>query len=195
MLESVPREYNLNNLRDVFARIGHLNAFVFFGTLLGYTREGNIIAHDDDIDIYVDKRQKWRLWWALRRSGFEIVFHPKKRRPWRSKLFQARREQGGVMTYADFYFYDTERANHISEPWNFVGTWRLPETALHTPKDLIFPLQKAEMQGIEINIPAQPEAICEFLYGPGWKTPLRKEAQYRIEVRNHKPTFIPINAS
>ena len=56
MITPIPIELNLNNLRSVFALISHLEAFIFFGTLLGYQRESNILPFDDDIDIYVNAK-------------------------------------------------------------------------------------------------------------------------------------------
>ena len=56
MFKPIAIEKNLNNLKYVAERLSRVEWFIFFGTLLGYTRENNIIKNDDDIDIYVDLR-------------------------------------------------------------------------------------------------------------------------------------------
>ena len=47
-------EKNFENLNYVANKLLNIEWFIFFGTLLGYTRENNIIKNDDDIDIYVN---------------------------------------------------------------------------------------------------------------------------------------------
>ena len=54
MFKPVSIEKNTQNLRYVSNKFSKLEWFVFFGTLLGYTREKNILKNDDDIDIYVN---------------------------------------------------------------------------------------------------------------------------------------------
>ena len=54
MFRPIPVEKNLENLKYISNRLSDVNWFVFFGTLLGYTRENNILENDDDIDVYVD---------------------------------------------------------------------------------------------------------------------------------------------
>jgi hypothetical protein len=197
MIEPVPPELNLNNLRDLFARLDGIEAFIFFGTLLGYTREGNIIPHDDDIDIYVNYSHRKRLLKALRASGFVVKQMPHKKwrrlKLWpRSLMVQAKRMQDGRETFADFYLYDARPQSYVIDRWNFRGHWRDPDTTMHVPKDLLFPLRKAVMQDVEIVIPAQPEALCAFLYGENWRIPVRKGSGYVMEIQDHRPKFVPI---
>lgn len=192
MITSVPRKLNLNNLAEVFARISHLEAFIFFGTLLGFKREGNIIAHDDDIDIYVNIRHLPKLLDALRDSDFNLKILPRKkwyRRLRRPLVVQATRIQDGIETFADFYLYDDSPADYLIEKWNFLGEHKKPESALHIPKSLIFPLQDADMQGISIKVPAHPANTCAFLYGSSWMQPVRKGEGYHMKIVNHAPEF------
>lgn len=58
MIKPVPKELNLENLRYVSERIASFECAIFFGTILGYQREGNVIEDDDDIDIYVHIRHR-----------------------------------------------------------------------------------------------------------------------------------------
>lgn len=192
MIDPVPIELNLNNLEDIFQRIAHLEAFIFFGTLLGYTREGNIILGDDDIDIYVNIKQLDKLIEALIDSDYDIKILPRYR--WyhieKQPLFvQASRMQEGIQTYVDFYLYDDEAPNFLKEKWNFKGAWKNPKSALHIAKHLIFPIQDAEMQGIKIKIPAFPDQLCAFLYGADWNIPRKKGKDYVMEIVKHEPVY------
>ncbi|MEL6466153.1 MAG: LicD family protein [Pseudomonadota bacterium] len=206
MIEEIPPELNLRNLKDIFERIQHLEAFVFFGTLLGYTRERNIIAHDDDIDIYVNRKHWRRLMRALAATNFSVEMLPPEKkskplrralvRPWRRPMvMQATRMLDGVKTYADFYLYDARPKTHLIEKWNFRGVWLDPSTTIHVPKSMIFPLQAGTMQGIDIKLPARPEEVCAFLYGPSWRTPVKKNGGYVMEVVDHRPHFVPTGES
>ena len=194
MITPVPIELNLNNLRSVFALISHLEAFIFFGTLLGYQRESNILPFDDDIDIYVNAKQFRELLDALAESNFEVNVLPRKKwYQWQRKplIVQATRLQNGIQTFADFYLYDDEPYNHLVEKWNFSGRWKDKKSTIHVPKHLIFPLLDVKMQGIKIRVPAQPEAVCAFLYGPQWHVPVGKDKGYTVEIIDHIPVFCP----
>jgi phosphorylcholine metabolism protein LicD len=193
MNEPVPIDLNLNNLKDIFARISHLEAFIFYGTLLGYEREGNIIPHDDDVDIYLNAKNLDQLLLALVDSNFKIKILPKYR--WyyprkRPLVVQASRSQRGIETFVDFYLYIDDEPNYLIEKWNFGSTWRDQNTALHVPKNLVFPLLEVEMQGIKIKVPAYSERICAFLYGQDWKIPATKNKDYTTQVVNNVPVNI-----
>lgn len=190
MKESVPPELNLANLRDLFVHLEGLECFIFFGTLLGFARDGDIIPHDDDIDIYVNRDHLADLRERLARTGFEIRLkpNPKWYRP-RAPIYliQASRIQNGIQTYADFYLYEKVPDGHLLERWNFNGKWRSPHTDLHVPTDLIFPLKPAQMKGVEVMIPQDPTSVCEFLYGSRWREPVRKGDEYTMEIFENRP--------
>jgi hypothetical protein len=41
------------------------------------------------------------------------------------------------------------------------------------PKNWVFPLQRGLWDGIEVSVPAEPERLTAWRYGPGWRTPER----------------------
>ena len=189
MIEPVPVKLNLNNLRYIFPKISHLKPFIFFGTLLGYEREKNIITNDDDIDIYINKDNFKDLLKCLSTTNFDIDIMPKKR--WHQFLrkpliIQATRIQDGIKTYVDFYLYE-EKKDYIIEKFNFKGTWKNSNSHLHIPKKILFPLKDVMFQNIAVKIPSDSKAVCELLYGPSWTTPIRKELQYHAKVQNNQP--------
>ena len=193
MLKSVPQRLNLENLSFIFDRIKHLEAFIFFGTLLGFTRENNVIEYDDDIDIYVNAKQFRQLLIILENSDFKIRKRPEYRWYQLNKtplIIQANRILEGVETYVDFYLYDDSDPKFIMERWNFKGNWKDETTLLKTPKELIFPIHTATMQGIEILVPSRPTELCQFLYGDSWQIPMKKETEYMSRIKNNRPIVI-----
>lgn len=177
----------------MFDRIKHLEAFIFFGTLLGFTRENNIIEYDDDIDIYINAKQFRHLMLILESSDFKIRKRPDYRWYQLNKtplIIQASRILEGVETYVDFYLYDDSDPEFITERWNFKGNWKDATTLLKTPKKLIFPIQTATMQGIEILVPSRPTELCQFLYGDSWQIPMKKETEYVSRIKDNRPIVI-----
>ena len=66
-----------------------------------------------------------------------------------------------------------------------------PEHHMHIPIDFIFPIQKKTYDKYgEINFPAQPEKCLEFLYGPKWMFPMKKNKQYMHKIVDNKPFII-----
>ena len=55
------RKLNLKNLLLISNKFKKYHCFVFYGTLLGLTRENNIIRNDDDIDFLIDIRYKKKI--------------------------------------------------------------------------------------------------------------------------------------
>ena len=185
-------EHNLDNLRYVSERLAHLPYFLFYGTLLGYQREGNIIPNDDDIDLMIDRVHHDEIKEIFK--GTE-VFIRHRRAEFRTGFFlQGVRVIDDVQTFIDFYLYqDLEDRSYVSEHWNFTGKNGTDATALHVPKRAIYPIQDATMQGIDVKVPANPKACCAFLYGKNWRTPRSKDTDYRMEVRNHRPVMVKQN--
>ncbi len=190
MKDSVPPELNLANLRDLFRHMDGIESFIFFGTLLGFARDGDIIPHDDDIDIYVNRQDFSALKDRLAKTGFKIRTKPNARwyRPGAPvHVVQASRVQDGIETFADFYLYEKMAEGYLLERWNFNGKWRNQKAHLHVPTDLIFPLRPAQMKGVDVMIPQEPEAVCAFLYGSRWQEPVRKGGGYTMEIFENKP--------
>ena len=59
MQNPINRKYNINNLRVVCELLNQkkIEYFIFYGTLLGYCREKNLLKRDDDIDCYVGEEE------------------------------------------------------------------------------------------------------------------------------------------
>lgn len=189
MIDPRTVEQNLDNLRYVSERMMHLPHFVFYGTLLGYQREGTIITNDDDIDILVDRKHHDDI-----RAIFENteVFIRRKREKFRTGVFlQGVRMIGDTRTFIDFYLYeDIAEHDYICENWNYTGDYDIASNAMHIPKSAIYPIQNAQMQGIDIKVPADPQACCEFLYGKSWQIPRSKATDYTMKIHDHLPVMV-----
>lgn len=156
-----------------------LGGFIYFGTLLGFVRDGSPIENDDDVDLYFNQKYFNNVLDFLTAAGFCI---DRNQRPNNTDWFlQARSEINGRKICVDFYFYDSDYDDHfVIEPWNFWGTVEQETSHLRTPKALLFPLKKMSVGSLELNIPAHPVVICEFLYGVNWRIPLQKGENYVI---------------
>ncbi len=188
MADPILRDLNRTNLIEISQMVFDLECFAFFGTLLGLNRESDIIKHDDDIDLLINLNQRDSLIKKLNCSSFNIdPDNPLNR----SRYFlQATRELAGIETYVDFYFFENNpEQDFIIERWNFFGKPEDPTFAIHIPKNFIYPISKEQYLGAKINLPNDKDAICEFLYGPSWRNPLKKGLEYKAIIINHKPVL------
>jgi hypothetical protein len=188
MLDPISRDLNRANLIEMSEILFDIEHFAFFGTVLGLNRESDIIENDDDIDFLLDFNNRDALINRLKNSPLDIDLE----KPLNKTNFflQATREQGGVETFVDFYFYENNAAaDFIVERWNFFGRVEDPTFAIHIPKKFVFPISKEEYFGVKVNVPHNKDAICEFLYGPNWRNPLKKKSGYKTIIFNHKPVL------
>lgn len=188
MLTPVPQHLNSLNLIEISKALVNVEHFIFFGTLLGIARDGDIIPNDDDIDIYVDINLKKELIQALTEYGFNI--DDKKHPNLTNYFLQLQIERENIFTYVDFYFFDQSHSNFIVDKWNFSGDIDNYYNAMNIPKNLIFPLKKYIYKNNEISIPAYPEELCSFLYGKSWRTPLKKGKQYFTLILKNRPVIV-----
>ncbi|MDA8654792.1 hypothetical protein N9M50_06705 [Alphaproteobacteria bacterium] len=166
--------------------MGDVEYFVFFGTLLGLTRDGIPIENDDDIDCYVNVSHQSKLIDNLTEHGIEID----QRLPWNrtEHFFQVFLQTDMNKIAVDFYFYDTHiDGDYIWEKWNFHGSPSENRTWMKIPKPFIFPIQHETFENIIVPVPNKKKLTCEWLYGSSWKTPKKKKLEYQINVFSGRP--------
>jgi|TARA_B110000977_G_C10880981_1_gene417485 phosphorylcholine metabolism protein LicD len=179
-------EENENNLIYFSKLFINVEYFIFFGTLLGITRDKGLIDGDDDIDFYVNLKDRFKLIENLKNNNIEVDLTLSVNK--NNYFLQIKRVFNKKILITDFYFYETDiEKNFIIERWNFEGGTHDTSKYLRIPKIFIFPLKKILFKSVEIFIPKESELTCEFLYGINWKKKLKKDKEYTIKVINGKP--------
>ena len=179
-------EENENNLIYFSKLFINVEYFIFFGTLLGITRDKGLIDGDDDIDFYVNLKDRFKLIENLKNNNIEVDLTLSVNK--NNYFLQIKRVFNKKILITDFYFYETDiEKNFIIERWNFEGGTHDASKYLRIPKIFIFPLKKILFKSVEIFIPKESELTCEFLYGINWKKKLKKDKEYTIKVINGKP--------
>jgi len=177
---------NILTLKFFCAMLQDCEHFVFFGTMLGLVRDGHPIENDDDVDFYVNKKDRSKVLNILKNLKIKIDFS---KNPNNTEYFnQVEFLQNGKKLRADFYFYDSELDdNYILEKWNFEAKPNKIEKILKIPKVFIYPIKAHDFLNMKVLMPNQPEVLCEFLYGSKWREPLKKHTEYTIQVMGGKP--------
>jgi SAM-dependent methyltransferase len=141
-----------------------LDAFLAFGCLLGAIRDGRMIGHDADADVaYVSRfthpldiiRENRAAARVMRGLGYQVV----------------------QMSAADFKIWvplpDGRRCGvDVFGGYYFEGTFHLlPTVRGQIDRTALLPPSTVSLEGRRVIGPAQPEALLELTYGPGWRVP------------------------
>ncbi len=141
-----------------------VSAYLGYGTLLGAVREGAMIAHDTDVDLcYLSERsspaevilESYRVERAMRARGWSVV------RMSGGDIKLLLRLSDGRDCQIDVF-----AAFHVDGVFYQLGTASGP-----LPRAAILPLSTVALHGVEMAAPADPEAMLELHYGPGWRVP------------------------
>lgn len=143
---------NLKTVSNFLNEGNRDNYCVFFGTLLGFIREGDFIEHDEDTDIVL-----------INPSNFFLLEFKKKLIEWDFYIFRDDTFLFSVMKkgeYIDFYkFY---KFNNKYQSGSFIFDRNILEK-------LNFIRIKEKF---DIKIPNNPKEVLEILYGKSWKVSL-----------------------
>ena len=188
----IDRKYNAQNLKEVLPLLKGMEYFVFYGTLLGLVREGDILEKDDDIDILVDRKHFAELIERFDKHDGLLTYNNNPNVNYCDFFRQATCMRDDVKTFADFYFYDTEiKPGSIVDRWNIHGSWNDPNMHIIIPNDIIYPIEtKSHKKYGEINYPSQPTLCLEYLYGNGWMHPRKKKREYVQAIKNNRPHLV-----
>ena len=185
----------VKNLTDALKIISNIlikqkvEHFVFFGTLLGLIRDKKLIRDDDDIDFYVNIKDRRKLIKLLLKKKIDVILNKK---PNTTNYFlQVNLKHNKQQTKIDFYFYTSNKFNQfIVERWNFDGKPFDKEKFLRIPKVFIFPIIKQKINNIHLQLPNKPELTCEYIYGSKWGKKIKKDTEYEMKIIDGKPILI-----
>ena len=145
--------------KDRFA----LDLFVCYGVLLGFTRAGDFIGHDDDLDLaYISaavtrqevRRESEQIVEALVGLGFEAKLSSY------GQYRLIRRHKGKRLKFEIFVGWSEEERTRLY--------FALDEGVA---PDLFLPVGVRDFHGVNLPVPHQPEAVLAAIYGNGWRKP------------------------
>lgn len=142
---------------------GH-DAFLAYGNLLGAVRDGRLIGHDNDADVALLSRASHPVDVMLESFEAERAFvetgwatHRMSGADFKLLTTMPDGTQVGIDVFSAFYLDGTL---HL-----------LPTVAGDLPRSALLPTRPVRLEGRELPGPADPEALLEATYGPGWRTP------------------------
>jgi SAM-dependent methyltransferase len=139
-------------------------AFVSYGTLLGAARSGQLIGHDNDVDLtYVSLqaapvdviREGYRVERALKDAGFVV------RRGSGTRLNVRLPQADGTLRFVDVF----------TAHWVDGILYTPQDTGFELPVSTILPLTTVQLHGREVPAPADYERLLAETYGPSWRVP------------------------
>ena len=139
-------------------------AFVSYGTLLGAARSGELIGHDNDVDLtYVSLattpvdviREAYRVERALKDAGFVV------RRGSAARLNVRLPQADGTLRFVDVF----------TAHWVEGVLYTPQDTGFRLPVSTILPLTTLTLHGREVPAPADYERLLAETYGPSWRVP------------------------
>ena len=152
------------DLLDALNNRAGVPAFVSYGTLLGAARSGELIGHDNDIDLtYVSLksspvdviREAYRVERALTAEGFVV------RRGSAARLNVRLPQEDGTLRFVDVF----------TAHWVEGVLYTPQDTGFRLPVSTILPLTTLQLHGRDVPAPADYERLLRETYGPGWRQP------------------------
>jgi len=177
---------NEKNLFFISNLLKDFEYFIFFGTLLGFYRDNKLIDGDDDIDIYVNFKNRDKLISLLKKSKIliNLNYYPNNT-PY---FLQIRRKVDNEIGLIDFYFYEINYSTkNIVDRWNFAGKPFKEKYFMYVPYEYIYPIKIVKFNNKKIKVPYQQIKIIKYLYGKTWNIKLKKLKNYRTHLLNNKP--------
>ncbi|MCR6625258.1 MAG: LicD family protein [Pseudoxanthomonas sp.] len=161
-------EAYLDQLRAVFGALSSwgYEACLGYGTLLGAVREGNFIAHDDDVDVIYRMaggagwgaavREQETLAHRFREMGYIVV------------------SQAPSSLNMHIIDADTRAMVDLFPSWDEGGMSHLHMQKMKIESiasDTLWPTSTLAFLGENLPVPQRPEEFLEVRYGAQWRSP------------------------
>ena len=152
-VKKINREIAKENLLDLRKCLERHNIIfgLMYGTLLGAIREGNFIAHDEDIDLFMFKEDREKFLetlFELREMGIEVG------RDWGYMISIIRNGE-----YIDIYFYGEINSTTYGCDGYVIK------------KEFLDNLIDYDFLGTTFKVPKEYTQLLVELYGADWETP------------------------
>lgn len=149
----------LFDLQTVLAQSGQ-KAFLMSGTLLGYAREGGLLAHDKDVDVgIVDWESQFDVVIALLRSG---LFQVSMKNISGERTYYIPIRHVATNTWIDIFVYHLEDGKLVTGVRNAFG---FVQRFAYTP----FELEQVTFLDIPFHVPADIDRNLTENFGSGWR--------------------------
>jgi len=173
-------------LRDIFLAVvpilnhAEVDYWADFGTLLGLHREGDLILHDNDVDVVL-LDPNWKviipaLEGKLSDRGYNLKVTETVDKE-TGKLYMWVRVWGLCGAFADLY------AANLCQDGDMI---KLYNEGLKIPTRLIFPRRSMQFRGTPVNVPGRVEDVLEYRYGEDYMVPKYMEKGRDEEENNMK---------
>jgi SAM-dependent methyltransferase len=162
-------------LCELFRTRFGLDLFVAYGVLLGFTRAGDFIGHDDDFDLAYISPLKTKD--EVCRQSVEIV-----------EALIAEGWHVRLSSYGQYKIIKRARRERLKFEI-FVGWTEGDRSYLYFGIDkgieasAFLPVGRRDFHGVSLPVPADPERVNEAIYGAGWRTP---DPGFRYELDKEK---------
>ena len=111
MIIPIDRKYNEQNMQEGLPILAGIEHFVFYGSLLGLIREGDLLEKDDDIDLLINMKHFDEVLERFDKHRGALEIKQEGNNLEECRYFrQATCIRDGGNTYVDFYFYDGEHS-------------------------------------------------------------------------------------
>lgn len=158
-------------LRDIFMTVVPIlnemkvEYWADFGTLLGLFREGDLILHDNDVDIVLLNPAWDVIIRGLRRSLAKKAYHIKVTKTTdkeTGKQYTWVRVWGLFGAFADLYSAELCNGDEMIKLYN---------EGLKIPKSFVLPTHRMDFKGLRVNVPCNVEGVLEYRYGDDYMVP------------------------
>lgn len=164
-------------LNDVFEKEAGVSLFIFYGTMLGYAREGGVMAHDCDLDL---------AYFSEKKSPEEV-------REEFFKITQKMAQLDLALIPFNYKMLFKKLGLSVTPCWVsgdgiFSSTFGYVGDGFTVTRDDILPLKKVEFGTEQLYLPNNAVNVSKYIYGRGWKYP-DPGWKWLPEYKNHKPVL------